>query len=604
MAHPHLSDRPVAGNGTPEIGWGSDAIVEQLSRLNLRYIALVPGSSYRGVHDSLVNYKGNSSPEMLICLHEEHCVAIAHGYAKVTSRPMAAAVHANVGLMHATMAIYNAFCDRVPMLILGATGPVDAAKRRPWIDWIHTATDQGALIRPFVKFDDQPSSPNAAVMSLVRATAMTSAKPCAPVYVCLDVHLQEDNIDPKSLHFPETSRYLNISPPSPSPQDVRNVVAELAKSKRPLFLFGRLNRQERCWYERIALAEKFEARVLTDLKQASAFPTAHRLHVCPPSVFNSPQASDLIRSADLIISFEWVDFAGTLQAVHPPGIEPSSRIVHISLDSALHNGWSKDHFGFPPADIAVSADPDEFVTALLPESKQRELRQNEWEMAKTNLQPGAEVEKTETGDKIFMKDLAATLYSAIDSDQMCLIRVPLGWRGADLRSTHPLAYLGQDGGAGVGSGPGQAVGAALALKDMNETIGTSLIPVAILGDGDYLMGSSALWTAARYKLPLLVIVANNASFFNDEVHQERVARARHRPVENKWIGMRIDDPLPDLSQNAASLGLTVLGGQVRSRSELGAILEKAVEEVKRGKTVLVDVQVLPDGYSSALEKAK
>ena len=133
--------------GMAAIEWGSDAVAELLSRLGLRYVALVPGSSYRGLHDS-INYGGNRDPRMLVCLHEEHAIAIAHGYAKVTGRPMAAAVHSNVGLMHATMAIYNAYCDRVPMLIIGATGPVDAAQRRPWIDWIHTSTDQGALIRP------------------------------------------------------------------------------------------------------------------------------------------------------------------------------------------------------------------------------------------------------------------------------------------------------------------------------------------------------------------------------------------------------------------------------------------------------------------------
>ena len=171
--------------------WGSDALAELLSRLDLRYISLVPGSSYRGLHDSLVNYNGNRDPQLLVCLHEEHAVAIAHGYAKVTGRPMAVAIHSNVGLMHASMAIYNAYCDRVPMLIIGATGPVDAAKRRPWIDWIHTSGDQGALIRPYSKWDDQPGSVEAALDSLARAYSITREAPSAPVYVCLDVSLQE-----------------------------------------------------------------------------------------------------------------------------------------------------------------------------------------------------------------------------------------------------------------------------------------------------------------------------------------------------------------------------------------------------------------------------
>src|SRR5579884_3573173 len=157
-------ESPVAPPaGPPPLGWGSDAIAELLRRLELPYISLNPGSSYRGLHDSLVNYLGNERPRMIVCLHEEHAVAVAHGYAKVTGRPMAVALHSNVGLMHATMALYNAFCDRVPMLVIGATGPVDAARRRPWIDWIHTAADQGALVRNYVKWDDQPASVEAAL---------------------------------------------------------------------------------------------------------------------------------------------------------------------------------------------------------------------------------------------------------------------------------------------------------------------------------------------------------------------------------------------------------------------------------------------------------
>lgn len=596
MSKPQLSDHPVRpGNeASAEVGWGSDAIVEQLSRLNLRYIAILPGSSYRGTHDSLVNYKGNCEPEMLVCLHEEHTISIAHGYAKVTEHPMAAAVHANVGLMHASMAIYNAFCDRIPMVILGATGPMDAAKRRPWIDWIHTAGDQGALIRSFVKFDDQPTSVNAAISSLVRATSLTIAKPSAPVYVCLDVNLQEDKTNPRAVHYPETSRYLPTSPPGAAAEDVSNVLSLLNEATKPLFLFGRVNRTQKSWAERIQLAEMFESLVLTDLKQASAFPTTHRLHACPPTVFNSPKASEVIRQADLIISFDWVDLAGTLQASHAPGVEPFSKIVHISLDSALHNGWSKDHFGHPPMDVSVAADVDKFLSALLEAASKSTIpHSSDWK-----LSPPPPPAESSPGEIIYMGDLAATLYSEIKSEEMCIVRVPLSWRGGDLRSTHPLAYLGQDGGAGLASGPGQAVGAALALKD------TELVPVAILGDGDFLMGSSALWTAARYRLPVLVIVANNASFFNDEVHQERVARARSRPVENKWIGMRLDDPLPDLSQNAASFGCAILGGQVKERSSLREVLRKAIQEVRAGKPVVVDVQVLPEGYSSGLEGTK
>ena len=151
-------ERPApAGVNAP--GFGSDVVADALRALDIPYIALTPGASYRGLHDSIVNYLGNTTPQMLLCVHEEAAVAIAHGYAKVTGRAMVAAVHSNVGLQHATMAMFNAWCDRMPVLVLGATGPVDAAKRRPWIDWIHTARDQGALVRGYTKWDDQPASP-------------------------------------------------------------------------------------------------------------------------------------------------------------------------------------------------------------------------------------------------------------------------------------------------------------------------------------------------------------------------------------------------------------------------------------------------------------
>lgn len=176
-------ENPVASGS--EGLWGSDLIAEMLRTLDVEFVALNPGSSFRGLHDSLVNHLGNEDPRMLLCLHEEHTVAIAHGWAKVTGRPMAAIVHANVGLMHATMSIYNAWCDRVPVLVFGATGPVDAAERRPWIDWIHTSRDQAALVRPYVKWDDQPASLSASLEAMIRSATIAKTAPMAPVYVCL-----------------------------------------------------------------------------------------------------------------------------------------------------------------------------------------------------------------------------------------------------------------------------------------------------------------------------------------------------------------------------------------------------------------------------------
>src|ERR1041385_3395584 len=238
MAEPIERPLPSLANA-PE--FGSDVIAETLRALDIPYIALNPGASYRGLHDSLVNYLGNSAPQMLLCLHEESAVAIAHGYAKVTGRAMAAALHSNVGLMHATMAIFNAWCDRMPVLLIGATGPVDAAKRRPWIDWIHTARDQGALIRDYTKWDDQPASPAAAREALMRAWFLSHAAPMGPVYVNLDAEMQEAKLaEPPSPI--EAARFMPPVASAPSADLVAKAAALLKAAKAPVMLIGRTSR--------------------------------------------------------------------------------------------------------------------------------------------------------------------------------------------------------------------------------------------------------------------------------------------------------------------------------------------------------------------------
>ncbi|CAK4022865.1 Thiamine pyrophosphate enzyme, central domain-containing [Lecanosticta acicola] len=608
---PLLSDRPKPGPSGQDSKplFGSDAFATQLSRLNLSYIALVPGSSYRGLHDSLVNHNGNTAPEMLITLHEEHCISIAHGYAKVARRPMAAALHANVGLMHASMAIYNAWCDRVPILILGATGPLDAERRRPWIDWIHTAQDQAALIRNHVKFDDQPHGVEAGMKSLIHAYVASTSKPCAPSYVCFDLALQEDPIlEPERLQYPETSRLVAaaIERPGPSIEDVLRIVAALSEAKNPLFLLGRMGTgSQREWDERIALVEKFDGRVLTDIKQPAPFPYPHALQPTASSIFLSPASQALLRQADVILSFDWVDLAGDLHAagMAAPAAEQTT-IIHISLDSILQNGWSKDHFALPPADMRVLADVDKTLASILTASESIPAKTSAWETQPPPSPPPPPSHPHPNPDpeaNITLPDLARALYTTLPPSSTSLVRIPLAFPGSLLQITHPLAFLGLDGGAGLGSGPGQIIGTALALHEAGNP--QNLTTVGILGDGDYLMASSALWTAARYNLPCLVIVANNGSYYNDEVHQERVAKRRQRPVENRYIGMRLDSPPPDLQRIAEGHGCAVVRKeQVTRLGELEGAMRDAVEQVRRGKCVVLDVRVLPEGYAEGMSE--
>jgi len=575
------AELPLGGDRPRELAWGSDAFAEVLARLDLPYVSLNPGASYRGLHDSLVNYSGNRSPQMILCLHEEHAVAVAHGYAKVTGRPLAVALHSNVGLMHATMALYNAYCDRVPMLVLGATGPVDAAERRPWIDWIHTSADQGALVRNFLKWDDQPASVAAGVESLVRGDRVTRTYPSAPVYVCLDSALQEAPLA-APISFPDLARHAPPPPPGPAAEQLEALVAELDRAQAPLLLVGRVGRDQDAWDARVRVAERLGARVLSDLKVGAAFPSAHPLCSAVPGTFLTASGACLLRAADFVLALDWVDLGGTLRQAGEP---LNARIAECTLDHVLHNGWSKDHFELAPVDLPIEAHPDVLIAALDRRLEGRPSR-DAWPHAapQESLEPSATA-----GSGVSNRELAAALSRSLAGQAACLVRLPLGWDGADLAVAGPLDYLGQDGGAGIGSGPGRAVGAALALA------GSERLAVAVLGDGDTLMGASALWTAAHYGLPLLVVVANNRSFFNDEVHQERVALRRGRPVENRWIGQRIREPDPDLAALAASLGYRG-HGPVASVAELEDVLERAVAEAAAGACVLVDVHTTTRGY--------
>jgi thiamine pyrophosphate-dependent acetolactate synthase large subunit-like protein len=575
-------ERPIGLPAASNALFGSDAIAEALRALKIPYVALNPGASYRGLHDSLVNHLGNEAPQMLLCLHEEHAVAIAQGWAKVTGTPMLAAVHSNVGLFHATMAIFNAWCDRVPVIVLGATGPVDAARRRPWIEWIHTAHDQGAIVRPYVKWDAQPASPAAAREALFRAAWISSTAPMGPVYVNLDAGLQEE---PLAAPLPpiDPSRMMPTVASSAPEALVRQALEMLRAAERPLILMGRVGRGEKEWATRVALAEALGAQVVTDLKIGAAFPTDHRLHAGAPGVFAVPEAARAIAAADVILSLDWVDLGGTLATACNGA--PAAKVIQVSLDHVLHNGWSMDHQALPPVDLFLAADPDAVATAMLaqldapPSSNPAPLR-------RPDPQDGP------LQEPLVVPTMATALRRAVGNRPVSLLHLPLSWDGASWPFRHPLDFLGSDGGGGIGGGPGISVGAALALR------GSGRLPVSICGDGDFLMGVTALWTAVHYRIPLLIVVANNQSFFNDEVHQEKMARLRSRPVENKWIGMRMSDPEIDLAGLARAQGATGFG-PVRTVAELPGVFAEAIAAVEAGEVAVVDVRVAP-GYTPAM----
>jgi thiamine pyrophosphate-dependent acetolactate synthase large subunit-like protein len=562
--------------------WCSDAIADMLRALDITYVLLNPGASFRGLHDSIVNHLGNEKPQMIVVLHEEHAVAIAHGYTKVAGKPLAAILHSNVGLMHGSMAIFDAWVDRVPVIVLGATGPVDAAKRRPWIDWIHTAQDQAALVRHFIKWDCQPASIGASQEALLRAKQIATTAPQGPVYVCFDAALQESKLSEAPV-MPDPSRYLAPPPARPSDESVRRASQLLSTARRPVILAGRVNRDAAAWQQRVQLAEMLNAEVLTDLKIGCAFPTAHPLHAAHSGHFLNATSREVLRGADVVLSLDWLDLAGTLKQAwdnEPVG----SQVIQVSVDHYSHNGWSMDHQGLPPVDVFLASEPEPAVELLLQHVTKRETPAPQRAPLPTPavVAPGP----------MTVPILAGTLRRAVGEQKVCLMRLPLSWSGDLWDFEHPLDFLGYDGGGGIGSGPGMAIGAALALK------GTDRLPVAVIGDGDYLMGVNALWTAANAQIPMLMVVCNNRSFFNDELHQERMARQRSRPVENRWIGQRIANPEPDLAMMARAQGLTAFG-PIENAADFERVLVESIALVKGGATVLIDA-VVQTGYSPSM----
>jgi len=568
--------------------YGSDIIAESLREQGFPYICLNPGASYRGLHDSLVNHLGNKTPEIITCMHEEHAVGIAQGYAKITDRALAVALHSNVGLMHGSMGIFNAWCDRVPMLILGATGPLDAAKRRPWIEWIHTTIDQGSMVRGFTKWDDQPASPEAAVESIRRGVMLANTSPSGPVYVNLDVSIQEQEIDQRPVldsfaHFPTPA---DAEPPKAA---LAKAVEILSKAKRPFIFCGRGSRSEAEWNDRIKLAERLNARTATHMKLPAGFPTTHPLFIGETGWRLKGPVLDAIQSADAILMLDWLDAGNSLKLAFPPGT-PRPPVIHVSNDFHMHRGWNMDYGGLPAVDVSIPTVTSTTVSALLDG-----LGASESTSEFTQKLTSWDVPVPEGNGKIGLMDLARAFHHASKNREICITGRPLGWPVNANEITHPLGFLGHTGGGGLGAGTSIGVGAALGLRE----IGSKRRAVAILGDGDYTMGLTAIWNAATLNLPILFIIANNHSYYNDEDHQIKVARRRGRPEENAPIGQRMQGPDPDLVGLARDLGLEAPDA-VDDLGDLQAALKDALDRVEKGAAIVLEVKVRQEYIGEAM----
>jgi acetolactate synthase-1/2/3 large subunit len=570
--------------------FGSDLMVDVLNELGIKYIALNPGASYRGLHDSIVNY-GEGKPEMLMCAHEEFAVAMANGYARVTGKPMATGLHNVVGLQHAAMAIFNAWCDRTPMLNLGGGGPQDANHRRS-TDWVHTALVQGALVRDFVKYDDQPNSVEAASESLLRGYRIATTQPTGPVYICLDTDVQEQRLE-TTMSVPNVKLFAAPAPPRPNLEALREAASMLAEAEWPVIISGEIGRDAEALPSMVEIAELLGAPVI-EVDGRYSISNAHPLDV-------TPLREEVLAQADVVLALDVPSLGVPLgpsvreRGALQPAIKPDCKVIHITLRDQEKQSWVSDNMWLMPVILPIAADTTQALHELL--IMCRELRamgedytrKVEERRAKVTVMHDAARVKAEAAIKaewdsvpIAGGRLFSELRDRVRGRDWALVHEH-GRRWRDVLEVTEVAHgLGGGRGGGVGYGLPSSIGAALAYK------GTGRLVVSILGDGDFFMTSNALWTAAKYEIPLLVIIYNNRSYYNDEDHQERMAVARDRPVENKGIGIRIEGPAPDFAALARSIGVQAFG-PVASPGDLGAVLDDAIKIVDSGKPVVVDV---------------
>ena len=587
MTHTLKPDAALPG-GNADQGWGSDVAAGMLRRLGVKYITHNPGSSFRGLHDSIVNFGGNQDPTLLLCLNENQAVAIAHGYAKVTGEPMGCVLHANVGLLNAAMSIYNAWVDRAPIFIIGAGGPADADRRIPWIHWIHSSRDQAGYVRGFTKWDDEPRSPRAMVESMLRASQIARTAPKGPVYVVLDALLQEDALK-EPVELPDASRF-GVGPAPVPPQDAIEAAAEiLLAARHPMILAGRVSRDRGDWERRVRLAELLGAPTATDIKTGASFPTDHPLHAGLSYHFRGPQ-KEVLAQSDAVLSLDWVDLNSALKAGFPSG-PVTAKVIQCSVDAYVHNAMNADCFGLPPADMLLRVEPDVAVRHILAVVEKR-LGGKPRRAIEARIPA---VPAPRPGDALLtVADIGNAMHAARAKRNITLARLPLGFAAETCHFTDPMDHLGNDGGVGIGSGLGNTIGTALALQ------GTDRVAAAVIGDSDFLQGANALWTAAHYRIAMLVVVVNNRSHLNDELIQQRVAQQRGREPANSWIGQRIDDPAVDICSVARGLGASV-EGPVSTVAELGAAIERGFAHVAAGRPCVIDALVMPGSASRLAE---
>ncbi len=568
--------------------WASDVIVDLLHAYDLPYAAINPGASYRGLHDSIVNYGGNV-PVMMLCQHEETAVQIAHGYAKASGKPMAVILHNLVGLLHATMAIYYAYIDRVPIFIMGATGPMDEGKRRPHIDWTHSALVQGNAIRDYVKWDYQPTAIEGVPESFARAYSIMTTEPQGPIYMCYDAALQETPLT-GAVDLPPAHAVATPSPAMPDPRAISAIADRLLKAEHPMLLAEYAGRRAGGFESIVELAETTGAAVW-DVNNALNFPNKHPLCLS--------MDKESLKHTDLVVGLDVKDWEkqfvelDNARRILTPLLPEHCDMVEIGFGEIGISKWSMDYCRMQPCSIRALGDTALGVPELTSICKERIARD-------AALQSKIAARKAAVGkrhDEVWakwqadaMKDwdaspitfsrLALEVWDVIKDEDWVLTANELKHQirklwDFDKPYRHPGVELGTATQIGI------SIGVALAHK------GTGRLVVDIQPDGDLMFDAGALWVAAKYQIPMLIVMHNNRAYYNDWAHQLRMAQIRGTDEARAHIGMDLFGPEPDFGALARSMGCYG-EGPIDKPADVRPALLRALAEVKKGRVALVD----------------
>jgi thiamine pyrophosphate-dependent acetolactate synthase large subunit-like protein len=576
---------------------GSDFMIDVIKSLGIEYICANPGSSFRGLHESVVNYGGNKAPEFITCCHEESAVGMAHGYAKIEGKPIVVFAHSTVGLQHAAMALFNAYCDRVPVyIVLGNT--IDATMRRPGVEWDHSVQDAAAMVRDFIKWDDLPISLTHFAESAVRAYKIAMTPPMMPVLLVADAELQERPVPENAgLRIPKLAL-------AASPQGDSGAVGEAARllvaAENPVIVVDRTARTPAGVMHLIELAETLQAPVIDQAARMN-FPTRHPLN-------HSQRAREVIINADMILGLELTDFWGVVNSFRDQ-LQRSSRsitadgvkLISITAGDLYMKGNYQDIQRYPEVDLAIAADAEATLPSLIEATKRLvtsdrkktfEDRGKQLAEGHRDLLEQARIDATYGWDAspISTARLSAELWAQIkDKDWSLVSDVAPGMSNWPLRlwafDKH-YQFIGGAGGYGVGYGAPAAVGAALANRKHGR------LSVNIQCDGDLMYAPGVLWTAAHHHVPLLNVMHNNRAYHQEVMHLQRMGNRHNRGVTHASIGTTIDDPDIDFAKLAQSMG--VHGeGPITDPKDLGSAIRRAIEVVERGEPALVDVVTQP-----------